>query len=156
MIQYKSRRQTPEEKGTAMAKSDQTTKQELTDKFYKACKADIDIADRAEGWAEQFRELLDVCDVRPATEATPSERRNSPQIISHFLTFRAGEALGIGGSCCDYATYAALDATDGYTVSFDGSEAAKCIMGEIAEATKATAVYPNEMLAEQRAVGIVA
>lgn len=139
-----------------MGKVSQIAKQEIANRFYDACRADIDISDYAWGWTEQFRELLDVCDVRPATEATPCERRNSPLIISHFLTFRAGEALGIGGSRCDYATYAAMDAIDGYTVSFDGSEAAKHIMDEIRDATKRTAVYPDEMLAEQKAVGIVA
>ena len=138
------------------ARDDRELKREIADRFYDGCRSDIDIADHAWGWAGQFREFLDACDIRPAAEATPSERRNSPLIISHFLTFRAGEALGIGGSRCDYATYAALDAIDGYVVSFDGSDAARRIMKEIRKSTKASAVYPDKMLAEQRAVGIIA
>ena len=136
--------------------STQDMKQEVLGKFYEACRTDADISDHAWGWTRQFRELLGVCDIRPATEATPREHRNSPLIVSHFLAFRAGKALGIGGSRCDYAIYAAEDALDGYVVSFEKTVAAKQVMREIREATAETAIYPEEMLAEQRAVGIVA
>lgn len=140
-----------------MAKTRDEIRDDILAKFHANVLADSDIADLADGMTEQLGELLDVCVLSEEGPETTHEQKFCTYVLrDHFILFRAGDVLRVGGSRCDYVSYAASQALEGYVIGLDGSEAGQRILAEIRKGIDETALYPETMYSLHRKAGLVA
>lgn len=140
-----------------MAKTQSEIRDDILAKFHANVLADGDISSLADGFTRQFAELLDVCVLSEETPETTHEQKFCTYVLrDHFILFRASHVLHVGGSCCDYASYAASQAAEGYVIELDGSEKGQEILAEIRRGIDETAWEPEVMYRLQRKAGLAA
>lgn len=116
---------------------------------------DRDIFTAADALAVQFGELLDACDLKTYDHSTETEREYTNVLVNHFVLYRAGVDLHMGGSRCDYSAYAAAKAVNGYVLHLDGSEKAQGILGDIRKNIAELEWEPEFALKLEDKVGMV-
>ena len=116
---------------------------------------DRDIFSVADILVEQVGELLDACEIRNAADATQAERDYTRVLIDHFILYKAGVDLRMGGSRCDYSAYAATKAADGYILHLDDSRGACDLLAEIHENIAKYEWDPTHALRVEERVGLV-
>lgn len=116
---------------------------------------DGDIFTVADALVAQFGELLDVCDLKTYDHTTEAEREYTRVLVNHFVLYRAGVNLRMGGSRCDYSAYAAAKAVNGYVLHLDGSEKAQGILGDIRKNIAELEWEPEFALKLEDKVGMV-